>query len=538
MIKVGDNGSVFYADGIVEKSIDKELFELLKSQYKEKISFKDARSKIEKRIAKAIKNKESNPIELQLAQKEQNQINILEKEREKAFKEKLQTLSTPSSHLADKVDDVMLSPFLSFLSQMVNRYHMLKHQYIIFDNEKLFSLGDEWIEKAKEDMDAFKQFLDTHGIQWENDNTTEILQTELNNNVIIILGENGDGINTLLTIPNNKLEDKLNDDIFINKLKFFSKITSYQMNKDDFLENQSLFDENNITQSIESISSCTKIFQSHQPIIDVKEQFNFAEIHSSKWAKEQMEYLMTLYKPSCRYNPKDIDFSPLEKLGFDFKVLPQTECIDILNGNLSHLINSVSEQNKSLSYKLHLTKSENDKIKFVIHPKQNSVNIPNQILGIELSEKQQQQLNEKGILDNALVIQKEDGKSIYAMPYVDKDTNQILIRNLNSVSLDVPIENYYLNPSEKEKLRQGGLVRLKELVDNGGQLYTGYAHINPLDGTIMVVKKSDLKYAYQVAANNHGARTEDLKHDADTFLKSGQIYNDDLKPNRTHTIRN
>lgn len=154
--------------------------------------------------------------------------------------------------------------------------------------------------------------------------------------------------------------------------------------------------------------------------------------------------------------------------------------------------------------------------------------IPEKIAGVQLSEAQKEEIKRKGSLRQPVAVEM-GGREMLLMPYLDRETNQVFLRDYRKLEIERNYKGQTIDENKKERLIHGEIVEMENLTDKQGQRYSGYVKINPMTGKIEEYVKPSNPYRRQVAANNNGERTADLGHDKDTVLKSGQTRNDDPK---------
>lgn len=525
---IDSNGNVtFKAPDGEERVLTQEAINEMKRQAKERLDVSDAIAKARQMVADA-----STDVERRLAEKNLTEALRLRDEMIKEHTEKINAIEKPSTHTAEKLENGILSSVVALFEGYIKTRERIK---LIVEKEKT-AIIENFPEKAKEGEKEFTDYLDENGVQWEREASTKNLASEVGNQMFVLIGEKKDGGHDIITFPLDKLSEKLEDESLKKRIEECKKISAYQVEQADFIENQSVYAEEDKEKAMENLRTAVRIGEASEKKEDGKQEKISAEQILRDYNKSQTDHLMQFYEPKYhRVDPRTIDFTELGRMGVDLRQLNGAQCRSLLQGNLSELTDGYTKKDGErvkFKFKFRFGKNNRGKSIIVKHEALESAIIPDQILGTPLTPALKGQLDVHGMLDETLTV-KVNGRTIEVMPYIDKETNQILLRNYSAISLPEEVGGQTLTAEQKEKLLLGGTVRMTELVDNAGQTYNGYAKINPLTGGVMTIKAADLQYEYQVAANNRGARTEDLKQDKDTFLKKGQTANDDEKPKKT-----
>ncbi len=523
---VDEKGNITFTDGGRDHVLSAEDIQTLKKQAQEKLVISDALAKARKQVAEA-----KSDLERQIAEGNLTNAELMKQKMIEKWRKEIDALDKPRTELADKVDNGIISSFVAFMeAYKENR----KRVRMILSHEDVMRL-DEIAEKAHEGFEEFIKFLDSEGEQYEMLETTESEKADKSTMYAVVMTDSKGG-EQVITLKDSEVEEKIKDLDFLSKLRDAERLTTYRVQAEDIAEN--VFDittAKSKKEAIEKLATAVKINESESPKTDISEGEKASEDARrtvSDYNLTQSEHLMKYYEEgSHRINPRDIDFTATAQYGIDVRKLGEAECRSLLAGNLSPLMQGVRRKDgkiEKFNLKFHLGKDARGKAGIIIQPQLKKAVVPTAIMGVPLSDSQREMLLKAGKLEKTIEVS-VNGRRQSVMPYIDKETNQLMLRNYNSINLPDKVEGREISDEEKMKLLQGETVRMSELIDNGGQKYVGYVAVNPLTGRLHTVKGADLQYEYQVAANNRGARTEDLKQDKDTVLKSGQTANDDLK---------
>lgn len=535
---VDAEGNLKLTDGGKETIVTPELLDTLKRQAKQKIKVTLAVEMARKQVKEA-----KDGIELEIAKENLKKSEEKLAEMKEKWNEEIENLNNHISEaeLARKTDNGILSPIVAFFEGYCKTKDKIK---TIMSNEELMELDDKFLEGLKNssgDESSMKAFLDESGVQWESVQLSKENQQEVPSDTFVLIGKKDDGTQRIKVLKADNAKERISNPQTADKFKDCVGISVYQVRKEELMglmTDTDIMDESSKKDKCSVIESLPSSLKVHEETLS-KEEGERMELKPDiieEYNRAQRNRLSRLYKKEVHtIDPESTDFTKLGKMGIDLRDFDDETCESLLYGNLSPLTKGYEKKNGKMyemQVKFRLTTDYKGKGKCVIHPALTERVVPDKLFGKELDEEQKRQLKEKGCLDRCIEIS-ANGKIMTVMPYFDNETNQLLCRDYSSISLPKEINGKELNERESRSLLGGETVRMENLTDNAGQQYNGYVRINPKNGKIITVKEPDIQHQYQVAANNNGARTEDLKNDKDTFLKSGQTHNDDLVENKT-----
>jgi len=521
---VDEKGNITFTEGGRERTLTAEGIETLKRQAGEKLRVSEAVARARQMVAEAVTEDERKAAELQLTNAEAERDRMRE-----GWKKEIDALEKPHMDMANHIDNPILSAFTAFFESYSKQSRKVQ---MILSHESVMQL-DTYARKAEEGLDAFRSFLEERGEQWEMKETASEAKDRAGS-MYIIVATREDGSDDLIAVPAERIEERLGDERFLSRLGASTRITTYQALQADYIENtDAIFSSQDKRRAVEKLGSAIRLSEASG---DEAMAAGLSEESARKvigdYNKTQREHLRRFYdKAVHRIDPDEVDFTPLGVMGVDVRRLSEAECRSLLSGNLSPLLDGVrvkGDSHEAVKLKFRLSKDNRGKCSVVTQLRLREAVIPQAVLGVRLSEEQRGQLRKYGMLVKTLEA-RVDGLLQNVMPYVDRDTNQILLRNYNKLTIPERIEGRDITEDEKKRLLKGETVKMENLTDNAGQRYVGYVRVNPMTGLTESMSVADLRYQYQVAANNRGARTEELKQDKSTSLDSGQTRNNDPK---------
>lgn len=202
-----------------------------------------------------------------------------------------------------------------------------------------------------------------------------------------------------------------------------------------------------------------------------------------------------LEKYQSMYNPEkhvvDIhkaDWSYFMWEGVDLEQIDAETMDCLLSGRLTGVVqvNNWYGNKKKYTAKLRIYKDEHGKLTHIIIPATDERYIPDALFNYTLSESEKDCLRNKGRLDESIWVVIEKSKQLI-LPFIDKETNQIMYRSMNQVKLPKEYNGVKLEPAHIKDLIYGKSVSIT--VGNQSELI----FINPQSGELQSDKKEDNK---------------------------------------------
>lgn len=519
------------------KQLNPEIMKALKQQAKQRVLVTKEIGRCKKALESVTDEDEKILLKTQLANAEK-----FKEDMEHKQKEQLSRLEGAQTPLADATkSNAYVYPIFAFFEAF---YASSKKTRLILKEEDMLIAPDTLpldVEKAvKEDAKIG---------EGKTDNLSKVMAQTGGNCTYQECGEDDESRMAVIVLTKGSQKDFLplqerqtyeslkDNKAFSDRLLDQDTITIYSIDKKDYLTSagQILLSDD----KEKALKEC--------PTVKREQDFTMSAFSPSegksqldKLNDEQREHLMKYYDASKgMINPQRTDFSPLMQKGIDVRRLSEKDCKALLLGSMTSLIPTIEQRDGQIlkgECKVRLGKNDRAEGRAVIIERLQKPLVPTEIFGKRLNDQQRKELQTYGRMSKAIDVVAA-GKNMKLLPYIDKDTNQLMMRDMSSVKLPDEFQKKNINIEQKTQLLEGKTVLMSGLQDNMGQTYSGYVRVNPMSGVIESLSQSTIDYSHQVSANNHGERVGDLKYDKDSVLKSGQIRNDDAKTITTKKIK-
>lgn len=524
ILTIEDNGNVKFTDGNirVDNVTDKNWNDI-----KEYIKHKRHINEEIKLATEAVKSAD-NEVALKLANERLKRATDFKTDLITDFKAKIKRLHNERTELADSVNDPILSPLLALLE---GYYRKRKQILANLPDDRI--LVTEEVQKLLEQptLEAKQAFLEDKKIplQIGMGEGGELAQQ---NKSIILLATDVNGNNTILPITDEKSYQLLLDnEDFKNKISAASALKTYTVDSSELLSNiTTLSMATDKIAAIEKLSSAILVQDLNK---NVNTQSNTQSLDD--YNKFVAGKLMQHYNPSKHtIDPNKVNWSEVALKGINVGKMSAEDIDKMLSGKPTGIVTTLNQdKNGNIikgQAKLALSRNEHGVISIASINVLDKPNIPNKIFDYALSEKEKQELIKNGRLSKAITVTVANQKKTI-IPFIDKKTNQLMFRDVNKLKITKEYKGVKLSDKHVKALLQGETVAIAGLLDNQGVPFNGFARINPATGKIEDVPVANLEHRLQVAANNHGNRTESLSKDKDTTIgKAQQKNNDAPKP--------
>ena len=164
----------------------------------------------------------------------------------------------------------------------------------------------------------------------------------------------------------------------------------------------------------------------------------------------------------------------------------------LLNGEKTDLLLVRTRNNEGVmmtgNFKFQLALDGDSKPKLMMSGVRSKLNIPDNFHGHEFTEQEKQLLKEKGTLYKDLEIAGER-----RLVYVDKQTNEICTRRTSSIAVPDQVRGKTLTALEKEMIKSGKPVLVKDLETKEGRKYDAWVYVNPERNSLKLDSENPLK---------------------------------------------
>ena len=541
ILTIDNSGKIQFTDGNIKvENVNDKNWEDIKTYVKYKRHVND-----EIKLAKeAIKNAD-NEIALKMANDRLSRAQEYKKDLIEDYKKKTAALQTPRPELAHSFNNPMVSSIIAMIEgfyrkQKQLRANMPDDRMLVNDELKqlmqLPNLEDKQNFLNQKDIPSE---ITTPSLGIGNSENMQLATLEnLENQEIanaqksfVILAEDANGIQTAMPILDQEgYLNLINNDQFKSKVEASNKLSLYSINKDELISNManiSMADDKKA--AIEALSS-SKLHKTLDKSNYQKQESNQSINTLDEYNNHISQKLLPYYNSQEHtIDPQKVNWSDVARKGINIEKMSKEDIDKMLSGKPTDLVNTIKKDENGNIIKgqsrLLLNRNEHGVISISTAKVLETPIIPNNILGTNLTEQQQKDLLKYGRIEAITVNAQNTKKTI--IPFIDKTTNQLMYRDINKIKLPNEYKGIKLNDKHKSKLLTGSTVAIAGLLDNQGVPYNGYARLNPATGQIESVPVPNIEHRLQVAANNHGNRTESLAHDKDTTIDRAQQKNND-----------
>lgn len=541
ILTIDNSGKIQFTDGNIKvENVNDKNWEDIKTYVKYKRHVND-----EIKLAKeAIKNAD-NEIALKMANDRLSRAQEYKKDLIEDYKKKTAALQTPRPELAHSFNNPMVSSIIAMIEgfyrkQKQLRANMPDDRMLVNDELKqlmqLPNLEDKQNFLNQKDIPSE---ITTPSLGIGNSENMQLATLEnLENQEIanaqksfVILAEDANGIQTAMPILDQEgYLNLINNDQFKSKVEASNKLSLYSINKDELISNManiSMADDKKA--AIEALSS-SKLHKTLDKSNYQKQESNQSINTLDEYNNHISQKLLPYYNSQEHtIDPQKVNWSDVARKGINIEKMSKEDIDKMLSGKPTDLVNTIKKDENGNIIKgqsrLLLNRNEHGVISISTAKVLEKPIIPNNILGTNLTEQQQKDLLKYGRIEAITVNAQNTKKTI--IPFIDKTTNQLMYRDINKIKLPNEYKGIKLNDIHKSKLLTGSTVAIAGLLDNQGVPYNGYARLNPATGQIESVPVPNIEHRLQVAANNHGNRTESLAHDKDTTIDRAQQKNND-----------
>lgn len=524
---VQENGGVRFTYNGKECILTPEVLRNSQKMARERITCDEGIKKLESALEQLTDNAEASDLI-------KEKIGELKESKEKIRKQQtdyLKSHGTPSTRISDSMNNEIMTPVLSFFEAYFKKKAEAK---AIYTDIMISDIGEDFYEALRENQPVkLLGCMERQGAE-----IVRYQGNEENDRMVMLAQRDGEWSAAVFSSENEAKEhikrNYIDPGINPEKTIFYS-INSQNLTEE--LKNR-LMSEKNKKEVMDNASGskCVATFENKRETekIEKKETPHMIEDYNTQTRTALLRYAET---DSMRKAIERTDFTPLAARGVTLWNESEESLRKMANGGTTGMIGEIyrNEEGKVVKgeCKIKIYKTENG-YRCGIYERHSRPQIPQKIGGHTLTPSEIKMIKEKGSLKSPIRVEM-NGREMLLMPYLDRETNHVFMRDMRRLAIDKNYKKAEINKDIRERLIHGEVVKMNNLTDKQGQLYTGYVKINPMTGKIEEYVKPSADYERQVRANNHGERTSDLQNDKDTVLKSGQQRNDDPKPERTIT---
>ncbi len=538
ILTIDNSGTIQFTDGNIKvENVNDKNWEDIKTYVKYKRHVND-----EIKLAKeAIKNAD-NEIALKMANDRLSRAQEYKKDLIEDYKKKTAALQTPRAELANSFNNPMVSSIIAMIEGFYRKQKQLRAN--MPDDRML--VNDELKQLMQlPNLEDKQNFLNQKDIPSEI--TTPLLGIGSSENMqlatlenqeianaqksFVILAEDANGIQTAMPILDQEgYLNLINNDQFKSKVEASNKLSLYSVNKEELISNMANIsmadDKKAAIKALSSLKLLKTLDKSNYQKQESNQSINTLDEYNDHISQKLLPYYNS---QEHTIDPQKVNWSDVARKGINIEKMSKEDIDRMLSGKPTNLVNTIKKDENGNIIKgqsrLLLNRNEHGVISISTAKVLEKPIIPNNILGTNLTEQQQKDLLKYGRIEAITVNAQNTKKTI--IPFIDKTTNQLMYRDINKIKLPNEYKGIKLNDKHKSKLLTGATVAIAGLLDNQGVPYNGYARINPATGQIESVPVPNIEHRLQVAANNHGNRTESLAHDKDTTIDRAQQKNND-----------
>ena len=188
---------------------------------------------------------------------------------------------------------------------------------------------------------------------------------------------------------------------------------------------------------------------------------------------EPSQYNKPTYKP---ISEDEIDWGQLNSLGITKETLEKTKCLEnLLNYKKTPILLSIKAECLGQPFytdaRLSLRKDDQGKVNIVVHPHRQKPNLNVPFFGLEFTALDKLSLLNNGHLGR-LADLKIKGEVVKSYVSLDKLTNELVAVRADRIKIPDELKEVPLTQKQKEALREGRSVYIKDMVSKNGDLFS------------------------------------------------------------------
>jgi hypothetical protein len=186
-------------------------------------------------------------------------------------------------------------------------------------------------------------------------------------------------------------------------------------------------------------------------------------------------------KPTA-ISENEVDWDSLQKLGVSKEMLQKRKCLDtMLNFGKSPLL-PVKMDLEGISVdtqaRLAFRKGDDDKITLSVHGVRAQPELDKPFYGHQFTDEEKKTLLETGNLGKVLDLKKTDGSVLPIYVSVDKLTNEIVALRADKINIPDEIKGVRLDDKQKQGLQEGKAVLVENMTGRNGKEFSAHLQVN------------------------------------------------------------
>ena len=186
-------------------------------------------------------------------------------------------------------------------------------------------------------------------------------------------------------------------------------------------------------------------------------------------------------KPTA-ISENEVDWDSLHKLGVSKEMLQKRKCLDtMLNFGKSPLL-PVKMDLEGITVdtqaRLAFRKGDDDKLTVAVHGVRQQPELDKPFYGHQFTDEEKKALSETGNLGKVLDLKKTDGSVLPIYVSVDKLTNEIVALRADKVNIPDEIKGARLDDKQKQGLQEGKPVLVENMTGRNGKEFSAHLQVN------------------------------------------------------------
>ncbi len=178
----------------------------------------------------------------------------------------------------------------------------------------------------------------------------------------------------------------------------------------------------------------------------------------------------------------DVDWDSLRKLGINKEMLQKKNCLEtMLNYGKSPLLPvrmNLEGINVNTQARLAFRKGDNNKLTIAVHGVRQQPEVDKPFYGHQFTEDEKKALLETGNLGKVLDLKKTDGSLFPIYVSVDKLTNEIVALRADKINIPDEIKGVRLDDKQKQGLQEGKAVLVENMTARSGKAFSALLQVN------------------------------------------------------------
>jgi hypothetical protein len=186
-------------------------------------------------------------------------------------------------------------------------------------------------------------------------------------------------------------------------------------------------------------------------------------------------------KPTA-ISENEVDWDSLQKLGVSKEMLQKRKCLNtMLNFGKSPLLQvkmDLEGITVDTQARLAFRKGEDDKLTVAVHGVKQQPELDKPFYGHQFTDEEKKALLETGNLGKVLDLKKTDGSVLPIYVSVDKLTNEIVALRADKINIPDEIKGVRLDDKQKQWLQEGKPVLVENMTGRNGKEFSAHLQVN------------------------------------------------------------